>query len=214
MGLVLRIDHSSDRDTAYAQAFRVKLVFANFATKYRNDTVVEAINQDAKRDEVDACLMTRSVAFVSAAGHGKTRTFLGENGINIWTDASQNLDLLKGKIIHLLACDSGGVLGRAITLAGAKAFWGYSGHFVFNTDGDAPSSLKDDTRAEVFFKMDALIDEGILSRLNATDIYRSVWDYVVKEYPQLSRKEDRAALLFNFVHLVCPAGWGDPTAKM
>jgi len=155
MGAVLRIDHAGDLINAYAQVFREKLIFRNFHHDYPQHLVCPAINSDANQANVQAILINNTIGYISGAGHGTHGEFIGENNLPIW-DISTSLNLLGGKIVHLLACKSGGLLGPDMTdVGGVTAFWGYTAEFVFNTM-DSPLSLEDDNVAQVFLKWTAL----------------------------------------------------------
>jgi len=123
MAVVLRIDHDGDLTNRYVQVFREKHIFRNFARDHSSHSLHTAINADANEGFVTALLTQHQVDFVSGAGHGAYESFTGQGGKSIWT-AGQNLNLLSGKFIHLLSCQTGAVLGRTAVREGAKAFWG------------------------------------------------------------------------------------------
>jgi len=208
----MRVDHDGDLTNQYVQAFRNKHVFDNFGSQYPQHLIEVAVNADAVSQSVNAMLQQNSIDYVSAAGHGTYDTFIGRDGSPIW-DYSQNLGLFSGKIVHLLACQTGALLGREIIQQGAKAFWGYTVNFVFKHSAQ-PTSLDKDNVAEVFIKMDIIIDRGVLAGKNAADIYDSIERYMAKVLLSLPAL-DRGLLLSNFVHLACPAiDWGDRAAVL
>jgi hypothetical protein len=212
MATVMRIDHDSDLTNQYAQAFRVKHVFAQFNGQYPQHVVVEAIDGAAIQTNVESILRQNTINYISGAGHGAYHTFIGSDSNPIW-DASQDLSLLAGKVVHLLACETGAVLGRAIVEQGATAFWGYTVSFVFKHDTNPPT-LDSDVLAEAFLKMDTIIDRGILAGKNSQDIYDSIERYVAQVWIGLAPL-DRGLLLSNFVHLACPVvDWGDEAAVL
>jgi hypothetical protein len=99
---------------------------------------------------------------------------------------------------------------------GVRAFWGYTVNFSFYRQSTPPQDLTTDSIAELFLRMDSIIDRGILSQKNAQEIYDSVTTYVATVYPQLKSKPlHQAVLLDNYVHLVCPVTvWGDASATL
>jgi hypothetical protein len=223
MGTVMRIDHNGDLTNSYVQAFRDKHIFGNFATQYTGHVLREKIDADAIEALVSAELKQYPVDYVTAAGHGRYEVFLGVDHKAIWStrvvwdvnSASVNLTLLSDKIVHLLACESGAMLGRAIVQEGAKAFWGYNVNFVF-VHSTNPPSLMEDELAEVFLNMDIVIDRGILKSIVAMDIYDSIERYIATALTNF-RNEPlyRGYLLSNFVHLACPmVTWGDKLAVL
>jgi len=99
--------------------------------------------------------------------------------------------------------------------SGAVAFWGYTTNFVFFHRNPEPADLATDDLAEIFFRMDAIIDRGVLSGASSDEIHESITDYVAAVLPQLTDSMHRAQLLDNYVHLVCPSTtWGDPAARL
>ncbi len=210
MGCVLRIDHDIDLANRYVQSFRAKLVFRNFQQDFPKHSVLEALNANATQKNVESILRTKQIDYISGAGHGRYEMFTGHDGNPIW-DVSQNLADLKQKVVHLLSCETGAVLGRAIVFHGATAFWGYTVNFAFSHKSNPPS-LEDDDLAEAFLKMDTIIDRGILSGKRSDDIYTSMSKYVAQVAPQLTAL-DRGLLLDNFNHLACPVvTWGNGAA--
>lgn len=113
MGSVLRIDHKGDLTNHYVQVFRSKFVFNNFHANYSIHSQRDAIDADANGQYVATLLTNNHFDYISGAGHGDYELFMGGDGIPIWS-AGQNLNFLRGKIIHLLSCQTGAVLGRAM----------------------------------------------------------------------------------------------------
>lgn len=212
---VLAIDANWDVVTQYGRAFREHFVFANFAKDWPAYKIHHLVGTDAVQPGVNTFISGNDIKYLTGMGHGLYDAFTGYNNSPIW-DANDDFSHLKGVIIHLLSCQTGALLGRAMVKQGVRAFWGYTVNFVFYRMTNIPSDLLTDTIAEVFLKMDCIIDRGILSNKNATEIYDSVTDYVAKVYPQLKKKPLHQAILFdNYVHLVCPATtWGDAGATL
>ena len=204
MAYVLRIDHRADIGNQYAQAFRSKLVFANFSTNFPSHTVLDSVDRNAERNSIETILRRYNVSLITASGHGEYGRVLGMNGRAIW-EASPlspiNLNELSGKLVHLLCCDSGTYLAHMMVFAGVEGFWGYAGIFAFSRSLFAHPDQ--DSDAEKFFEMDAIIDRGILSGKAARDIYADVSRYVLNTAPTLSNL-DRGLFLGNFMLITCP----------
>jgi hypothetical protein len=213
MASMLRVDHDGDLINQYAQAFRVKHLFRAFPTQYGQHSLYEAIDGNVTQQNVDSLLQNNTIDYVSGSGHGKYNMFIGGDGNAIWETGAQNVDLLKGKIVHLLACDAGASLGKEAIQRGAITFWGYTASFLFAHQA-SPPSLEDDSVAEIFLKMDIIIDRGVLAGANGNEIYESITRYVVQLIPSLTAF-DRSLLLSNYYNLASPAvTWGDPTATI
>jgi hypothetical protein len=212
MAAVLRIDHCSDLVNQYAQVFRTKHIFQDFQKQYVQHVAYNSIDIEANQSEVERKLLNNSIQYISGSGHGRYELFLGNDGNPIWQDG-QDFTVLKGKIIHLLSCQTGAVLGRSMVSHGAQAFWGYNVSFVF-VHTDSPASLENDSLAEAFLRMDIIIDKGILAGKLGHEIYRSITQYVANVAPQLNAIH-RGLLLSNYIHLACPAiTWGDQDAAV
>jgi len=214
MGTVLRVDHGSDLINQYAQTFREKFVFRDFYRNFPNHRIISVLNGSATKYNINVALNIHRVDFISASGHGDYDAFTGHDGKPIW-HATEPMGPFKNKIVHLLACDAGAMLGRSIVEGGGLAFWGYTVNFTFRHFRNPPS-LDGDTLAEVFLKMDAIIDRGVLVGKNSREIFSSVSNYVaymLQQSTSFTDPIDRGLLLSNFVHLACPSmWWGDKAA--
>jgi hypothetical protein len=210
VALVLRIDHDGDSINEFIQELRDGCVFSRIPFDYRPHSVKLAINTSAKRQDVESILRSEKIEFVSGAAHGQYDAFLGHDECPIFY-AGQDLSFLKGAIVHLLSCRSGAVLGRMIVAHGARAFWGYTTDFAY-VGVEGAKYEENELIAELFLRMDFVIDRGILAGRSAGVIYQEVARYVIGALPSLSRFE-RMLMIDNFMHLVCPiTTWGDDAA--
>lgn len=213
MADVLRIDASDGSVTPYASAFRDKFVFGSFGTEFPQHRLVALVGDNAVAAPVVAELTHTRAGYVTGIGHGVYSSFIGTDGHAIWNPGS-DLSALSGGLVHLLSCQTGASLGVRMVAAGARAFWGYSVDFQFLFRVDRPADLADDSVAEVYFRMDVIIDRGVLTGKTAREIYNSVTDYVAKVLPQLPPTQ-QVLLLSNYAHLVWPGlSWGDPDATV
>jgi hypothetical protein len=213
MSDVLIIDADWDLATRYGRAFREKFLFNDFHTEWPSYTIHHLVGPDAVQFKVNAFIDENNVKYLSGMGHGTYDSFTGFQNESIW-HSDDDLSRLAGTIVHLLSCQTGAVLGKTMIKDGALAFWGYTVNFSFYRTMPPPSDLANDSVAEIYLKMDSIIDRGILGRKDANAIYDSVTAYVATVLPQLKSKQfDQAVLLDNYVHLVCPATvWGSATA--
>jgi hypothetical protein len=213
MATVLRVDADSDTTTRYLQAFRHRLIFETFSNDWSKHILHSFIGDQAIEANVDACLKANKIRFISGAGHGFYDTFTAYQNRPLWS-ASQDLSFMKGIVVHLLSCQTAAMLGRSMIKYGAAAFWGYTVNFTFFRTDPPPADLSQDNIAEMFLKMDCIIDRGILKGRRAMPIYDSVDKYVAQLVPQLERRY-RAMLLDNYLHLACPmVTWGDRTSTI
>jgi hypothetical protein len=211
---VLAIEQDYDTLTTLAQAFRKATVYSHpsLAGSSPEHELKLCANGDAVPAVICPIAAEADVRFITGTGHGRYGKFTGQGGVVIWDSASVPADQAKGKIIHLLSCQTGGILGRAFVQKGAVAFWGYSTDFTvwFGANG-ALGKIED-----IFFQFDAMIDLGILDKLTAGEIYTAVANYFWKMYSVLLMAEPVAAdtLLDDFAHLVSPVSWGDAEATL
>ena len=213
MAAILAIDQDYDLVTEYSQAFRESLVFSLLPQQFPHHRLYLARNDHATRAYIDSVLTSKSISFITGAGHGLRHTFTGHNGQVVW-DASEDLSYLAGKIVHLLSCQTGSSLGQKMVADGVVAFWGYAIDFQFLFTHPQPSPLDTDDEARVFFQMDLVVLKGILKRLTAQEIRDSVQVYYTKMYPQL-RPGQKALLLSNLTNLIGPSvGFGDEHAVL
>jgi hypothetical protein len=218
---VVGIDSGYDDHTMYAQAFRNSIVYSLpiFDPNHSGYTydLIRCLDQNATAVDVARALKDPDVVFITGSGHGTFELFKGDNGTVIWDRKTLQSAQVRDRIVHLLACEAGGVLGSECIIQGAAAFWGYSDKFRYVPDPTQPTPVAADTRAAPFFKLDALIDEGILYGKTADTIYTDVQSAFWGMWAQLQNTRPHASdagdLMNNFVHLVGPI-WGNTTATL
>lgn len=212
MADVLRIDADDGTVTPYCTAFRNQYVFDSFVEEFPQHRVTALLAGQATASPA-AAELAGGADYVTGVGHGEYGSFKGSDGRPIW-DLGSDLSSLRGAIVHLLSCQTGGALGLRMVEAGARAFWGYSVDFQFYFQTDRPSDLAEDAVAERFIRMDIIIDRGLLGGRSAPEIHESVSRYVAGVLPQLDMTQ-RIVMLSNFVHLVWPGlTWGDAAATV
>ena len=73
-------------------------------------------------------------------GHGDVDAFTGQNEAVILEVGKYNPKEVKGKVIKLLSCQAGRVLGPDLVNNGATAFMGYTDDYVWVCDADLAST--------------------------------------------------------------------------
>ena len=203
MAQVLCLDADTDLYLAYVLAFRTKLVFDQFTSAWTHHAVQYLSGAQVIQPGVNLEISANPPAYITAAGHGLTDSFIGFGGVQIW-NAEQDLTFLTDTIVHLLSCDSGVALGPAMIRDGVRAFWGYTRRFLFSHEIPSPKDLSQDTLAERLIEMDCLIDVGVLDGLTADEIYEAISDYYDAIYAQLDGDPDQELLVRNYECLVGP----------
>lgn len=71
---------------------------------------------------------------IIGTGHGTVDSYMGQQESVIWQADSINRKEVDGKVIKLVACDCGALLGPALIANGAKCFWGYDEDLLWIAD--------------------------------------------------------------------------------
>lgn len=115
----------------------------------RNFKIVQLKNKDAKRDLLEKRIEKNDPALILFNGHGESDRILGDKN-TVLIKVGENEEILKKRIIHSLSCNSAKELGLKSVEAGAKAFIGYIGKFVFLQDDQHTATPRKDKIAEHF----------------------------------------------------------------
>jgi len=214
---VVAIEQSTDELTTYIQAYRNRFVYSHptFMGSSPKHVLVRCFDGNATPSTIYQAVQQAQVRFITGTGHGSYDLFTGQSGVVVWDALKVSDRHVRGKIMHLLSCQTGAILGLNCVQKGALAFWGYS--VDFSVPILRHSSVEDNNVTNAFLRMDAIIDRGILDGREAQDIYDSVVRHFSNVYTQLAAQGSPWTGLFldNFVHLVCPAlTWGDPKATL
>lgn len=144
--LITAPDH--DITTRYLSVWSNKIL--ELANK-KNIQVVNLKRKKANIKELKSRLLKMKPLFIFFNGHGSDSCITGyENKILI--QAGNNEDLLKHKIIYALSCRSAVNLGLKSIKAGALAYIGYAGDFVFCHDDHKISRPLNDKIAKLFLE--------------------------------------------------------------
>jgi hypothetical protein len=187
--------------------------------QYRTDTLYEQLRSEgnevqqlpvdqATREAVLAALGATDVKLFTASGHGLPDRFNGTTE-TILAVGQQSSTALGGKIIHLLACDTGQELGADLVSNGCAAFFGYNIQFFFPMD-----------RPSLFLECDAAIDIALADGGSADDAYRAAVKSFNKQIAKLKAAGQtyRASLLQHNRDALCAPSvdqkFGDPTARL
>ena len=124
--LITLPDH--DTPTRYISAWVQKIVIP---VAERNNIVPHILKGKAvTKSKITEILTNETIQFASFNGHGDDKTITGYDYEPLIT-FGENHDLIKGKIVHAFACNSGKVLGKKCK---SKAFIGYDNSFMLVSD--------------------------------------------------------------------------------
>lgn len=144
--LITAPDH--DITTRYLSAWSGKIF--ELADK-KNIQVINLKRKKANIKELKSRLLKMKPLFIVFNGHGSNSCITGyENKILI--QAGHNEDLLKHKIIYAVSCRSAVKLGLKSIKAGALAYIGYAGDFIFCHDDHKISHPLNDKIAKLFLE--------------------------------------------------------------
>lgn len=218
---VIGIEQNYDIVLQYCQAFREEYVYSHrkFLGNPSAHTLIRCFDIDARPRSITSAILMPEVRFITGSGHGSYNKFTGQHGVTIWNTSSRLPRHVDGKIIHLLSCRVGGLLGLHLVQRGAAAFWGYTIDFKFYHQQPSAIPMHSDIYAKPFFQLDAVIDIGILNGYDSTKILDHMEAEFLKAYRLLIAdprgSASASALLDNFIHLVSPGRiWGDPAATL
>ena len=160
-------ENTTDSVTSQATPYRFKHVHPAFKTRGFNNVVNQGVNDD-RHHFVEAANANR-VVYISGIGHGSPTTYTGHLGSPILRVGGYIASEVKGKIIHLLSCQTAKTLGPDLVRNGARAYAGYYENFTFVYD--QPETEIDDMM--LFWQSDSTFDIMMASGASAEDAHNA-----------------------------------------
>ena len=145
-------ENTTDAVTKYAANYRIKNVHPVF--KKRGFCVIVLQGADDVRAKFAPKAKSFRVVYISGIGHGSPTTYTGHLGDPILVACSYDPSEVKGKVIHLLSCQTAKQLGPDIVKKGGKAYAGYFENFTFVYDQPGTPI----NEMELFWKCDSTFD--------------------------------------------------------
>lgn len=205
---VVGVDSDYDAPNRAAFQYRDRHVYPYL--KRRGFDVRSLHGPLARRHYVAAALRQPAVDYVTGVGHGLHDLYTGDHGDEVLKVGAYHPDEARGKIIHLLSCQTARELGPDLVRNGCRAFFGYDENFVFYPRD-----------ADQFFECDAEIDKAFADGLGARRVYarvRRIFDARIAELRAAGKLYVAAELEYNRDHLRCPSSggpdWGDESAAL
>lgn len=217
---VLCIDTDADAETEPLFEYRKAKLYPGLAASL---TLLSAHGSDATRTKVAPLARDPRVRLITGSGHGTAGEFKDGHNRPIFGAGALDPAEVSGKIVHLLACQTGLQLGPDLVANGCQAFFGYDVDFVFSPFRNL---------AELFFEADAEIDRALAQGLTAAEAHTAAVQLFQKHIDELDQRAETetsqakkdvllwtaTALEFNRDHLLGPreAGspLGDPLARL
>ena len=214
--MILQIDSDWDEATNYGFQFRVnKYVLPYFEKSF---IVTKLFGNSARRNNFMNEVKREDIYYVSGFGHGAYDEFTGHNGETLWK-ISDNIPVeeVSGKIIHLLSCQAGKLLGVNLVAKGAKCYFGYTENFIFVIDPSHTGNIVDDPYSDPFFRADSEIDRRFVDGLSAKEVHEKVINLYEDLIDEWTERDWYVAAYLNWdrEHLCSPvidSKWGAPEA--
>ena len=211
----LCIDANSDEDTRPLFIYRKARLYPELEQSL---TLVALSGAGATREKVAAEAKGPNVRLITGSGHGTATAFNGAHSRALFVVGGFDPREVGGKIVHLLACQTGLQLGPDLVANGCDAFFGYDVDFAFSPFSDL---------AELFFDADSEIDRRLASGKTAAEAYAAAvarFDEHIDEVEERAAKEvnparkdvllwTAATLEFNRDHLLGPRQAGSPMGR-
>lgn len=150
------------------------------------------------------------VEYLTGVGHGSYNLYTGDHGDVIWQVGNYHPDEVKGKIVHLLSCQTARELGPDFVRNGCRAYFGYDENFTFYM-----------ADKDTFFECDSEIGKAFGDGVSTAQVYdrvKKLYDQRIADLRAAGKLYVAATLEFDRDHLRCPssggANWGDPKAKL
>jgi len=124
--ILLITNPAHDRATRYLDAWSEKFIDA--AKGQQDVRLFELREQETTRANLTHIIETEKPQLVIFNGHGNKKC-IGGYKVEILIRCDDNEDLLRDKIVHALACDSGDELGPKCISVGGLAYIGYKEKF-------------------------------------------------------------------------------------
>ena len=198
----LAIDSAYEQLTETAMQYREKHVYTYLGNRGLQVKILQG--PDATQNNVAQFAPDPSMVFITGVGHGTATSFTKDLSEDVFAVGAYDPQEVRGKIVHLFACETAKMLGPNFVTNGCLAFFGYSELFTY-----------DQNSAEMFLECDGAIDLALADGLDASNALARAKDTFDKYVKQLLANpktvQSAHALQFNRDSLRL---LGDPTAKL
>ena len=143
--------------------------------------VEELDRKKATRENLESSLLKSKPKLIFLNGHGDEVSVWGSDDELILD--MDNIQLMNGKIVYALACESLAKLGKVAVEKGVKAYVGYRGKFRWVVDPSRTSSPEKDKNAAPFRKVCHVLGKNLLEGVPAGKAV----EQTQKEYEKLIR---------------------------
>lgn len=165
--IVTRPEH--DNVTKYLSEWNKEIIVA----ANKKDVLIKDLSGDkATREEFEKFLKKQDPKLVLLNGHGDADTVKGHKDKPL-LKCGDNEEILKGKIVYALSCESAANLGVCAVDKGTKAYIGYTEPFSFLTNKNKECRPKDDELANVFKEASNQISLSLVEGKSVEEAYNN-----------------------------------------
>ena len=173
--------------TRYGSSWQTQIVSATGGSGL---SVTDLYGNNATRANFEQAIATNDPILVNIMGHGNNDLIVCQDGETL-LQSGVNDDILAGRVVYDLSCQSGGGLGASAFSRGAVAFLGYTEDFwICYTNGDHPdggmSNPLNDELSRGFFEshniapisyiQGSTISDSYSASQNTSNYWINVWE--------------------------------------
>jgi hypothetical protein len=97
---------------------------------YADTLGAEVLEQAATAENLRSAILDKHPSMIYLFGHGNVSVYTCQACERFFLSGGLNLDLVAGRYVHLLSCETGYDLGKKIVAAGAVGYFGYKDTFL------------------------------------------------------------------------------------
>ena len=175
-----------DLVTRYGAAWQTPIISAS------GMPVTDLYADDATRSNFEQTIATNDPILVNIMGHGNYNLIAGQNGETL-LQSGVNDNILAGRVVYNLSCQSGRGLGASAFNKGAISFLGYTEDFWIcyttgnHADGGMPNPLADELArgffeshniAPISYLQGSTIPASYSNSQSTSDYWINVWEQI------------------------------------
>jgi hypothetical protein len=154
-------------------------------------SIMDIAAEQANKDQIFSALNEQDPEGIYAFGHGSNTIFTADAELPVFT--TEDCSILRERVVYLLSCLTGNLLGPAIIRIGAKAYAGFNISWTWMSDSGTDGDPYEDIYARCFWESAnelwiALLDgksfiDSVQASRNKYDEWIDYWFYDKPEDP-------------------------------
>ena len=172
--------------TRYGAAWQTPIISA------ARISVIDLYGNSATRANFEQTISTNDPIFVNIMGHGNYNLIAGQNGETL-LQGGVNTNILAGRVVYNLSCQSGRDIGRTAFNEGAISFLGYTEDFWMcyaygeHPDGGMMNPLEDESSrgffeshniAPISYLQGSTIPSSYSASQNTSNYWINIWEQI------------------------------------